>query len=425
MTAFTRVQYGSTMALLRSPLTTSRVASHLRQWGWRLVFDLTGGLSVSGPLPTGPAIVTPNHQSHADSAAIIAAIPASQRPVMAAAADYWYSTWWKRTVASTSVGVLPVYRQKTGAYAALQSAVGPVLAEDRIVVIFPEGTRATTDEMGKFQTGAVRLAKDLEVPIIPAAILGTRDVLPKNGRFRLRPIEIRFDAPFVPPEPITTARTARLASEGLRERITDMRGGAIKEVVSPIWRGVSTLAGKPAGLAIAFGWGFVEAISSPLIGELEIAAIGASVPRSTVAHSVAVCAGSVAGVSTHVWLRRKGVNPPLPLVTVRMRTASAALVAKRGSSAVWAHSFSGMPLKAYAEAVAATRIPIRRIAAVTAVEGAGRMLSVGLMGAATSHLLQKQARRVWGRWMLVDLVVWGVAQHKVNSFWSDSATRRS
>jgi len=49
------------------------------------------------------------------------------------------------------------------------------------VLFFPEGTRSETNEMNSFQNGAFKLAISEKVPVLPIAISGTRDAIPKGG----------------------------------------------------------------------------------------------------------------------------------------------------------------------------------------------------------------------------------------------------
>jgi 1-acyl-sn-glycerol-3-phosphate acyltransferase len=49
------------------------------------------------------------------------------------------------------------------------------------VLFFPEGTRSETDVMNPFQSGAFKLALSEKLPILPIAIRGTRDAIPKGG----------------------------------------------------------------------------------------------------------------------------------------------------------------------------------------------------------------------------------------------------
>jgi 1-acyl-sn-glycerol-3-phosphate acyltransferase len=49
------------------------------------------------------------------------------------------------------------------------------------VLLFPEGTRSASGELQPFKDGAFRLALDARVPVIPVAIAGTHESLPKHG----------------------------------------------------------------------------------------------------------------------------------------------------------------------------------------------------------------------------------------------------
>ena len=53
------------------------------------------------------------------------------------------------------------------------------------LVVFPEGARSWTGEMGTFKRGAYRLAVEFGLPVVPLTIDGAFDVLP---RFKLLPV---------------------------------------------------------------------------------------------------------------------------------------------------------------------------------------------------------------------------------------------
>ncbi|MBN2097791.1 MAG: 1-acyl-sn-glycerol-3-phosphate acyltransferase [Candidatus Omnitrophica bacterium] len=57
------------------------------------------------------------------------------------------------------------------------------LKNDISVVFFPEGTRSATGKIGEFQNGAFKLAIQEQKPILPIAISGTRDAIPKGSWF--------------------------------------------------------------------------------------------------------------------------------------------------------------------------------------------------------------------------------------------------
>jgi 1-acyl-sn-glycerol-3-phosphate acyltransferase len=197
-------------------MTATRITSVLRHWLWRAVCGLSGGLTVTGRWQaSGGCVVVANHASHADTAVLLAALPAKAQPVFAAAADYWFDVPVRRFVAGSLAGILPVRRSGGDTYAQLLAAARPALKAGRTVVIYPEGTRSTDGEVGEFHSGALRLARDCGVPIVPVAVLGTAEVLPKGASFISHaPMQVRVG---VPVDPNSTS------APGLRAQVMALR----------------------------------------------------------------------------------------------------------------------------------------------------------------------------------------------------------
>ena len=163
-------------------MTANRVSSVLRHWLWGGVRCFGRADRHGSVARLGGCVIVANHSSHADTAALLAALPPAAQPVFGAAADYWFDVPVRRFVATSLAGILPV-RRSGDAYAALLAAARPALKAGRTVVIYPEGTRSTNGSIGEFRSGAMRLARDCGVPVVPVALTGTADVLPKDGSY--------------------------------------------------------------------------------------------------------------------------------------------------------------------------------------------------------------------------------------------------
>nr|WP_242436878.1 1-acyl-sn-glycerol-3-phosphate acyltransferase [Streptomyces sp. CB02488] len=120
----------------------SRCTAVLRRALWWTVLSLTGGVERRGRLPRGGCVVVANHSSHADTAALLAALDARHGPAIGAAADYWFASPWRRRICRRLAAGFPV-RRGGGGMDDLLSMAGE-LRGGRAVVLFPEGTRART-----------------------------------------------------------------------------------------------------------------------------------------------------------------------------------------------------------------------------------------------------------------------------------------
>ncbi|MBA7519267.1 Bifunctional protein Aas [subsurface metagenome] len=89
------------------------------------------------------------------------------------------------------------------------------------LVVFPEGTRSVTGELGVFKLGVFSLAIKAGVEIVPVAIQGTRELMPK-GSFYINPcpVSIRVDSS-IPTASLTRKNKQEIATR-VRARVTAM-----------------------------------------------------------------------------------------------------------------------------------------------------------------------------------------------------------
>lgn len=166
----------------------------------RIMFKVYCPLTISGRenLPEPPFIICSNHASHLDSAMLMAATGFPfQKIGLIAAKDYFFDTS-HRFYLHFMMNLVPIARG-TGSRALKDSIIACrsfLESGGYALIIYPEGTRSITGEMVRFKEGAAILAHDLDIPMVPACVLGSDHSLPK-GAYMIRPhdIAVRFGKP--------------------------------------------------------------------------------------------------------------------------------------------------------------------------------------------------------------------------------------
>ena len=161
--------------------------------------------------PDTPQVIVGNHQSWFDVPAVASRIPKSFHFIAKKELESVpvFGRAWQ------SAGHISIDRtDRESAIRSLERAGRQLREEGSAVVIFPEGTRADSDDLKEFKKGAFMLALHSGVPIVPFGVAGTRRALPR-GRWRLRrgPIIVRFG------EPIPTDAMRPEDREALTERV--------------------------------------------------------------------------------------------------------------------------------------------------------------------------------------------------------------
>lgn len=96
------------------------------------------------------------------------------------------------------------------------------LREGEIVVVYPEATISRSFELKEFKTGAVRMAVDARVPIIPSIVWGAQRQWTKGGPRQMGrkhfPIFVRYGEKFT----VTADESVEDATHRLRDAMTDL-----------------------------------------------------------------------------------------------------------------------------------------------------------------------------------------------------------
>lgn len=89
------------------------------------------------------------------------------------------------------VGHIFVNRSNTKESLASINQAKKYITNGTSIIFFPEGTRSKSGELGRFKKGAFRFAQELNLPLLPVTIKGTREILP-SGTIDLKPGKVEM-----------------------------------------------------------------------------------------------------------------------------------------------------------------------------------------------------------------------------------------
>jgi 1-acyl-sn-glycerol-3-phosphate acyltransferase len=166
---------------LRGRLTVEACDLRLRDWSSRLIARTEVELDVSGleHVPRDRAcLLMSNHQSYADIPICYATFPGTLR--MVAKAELFRVPIWGRAMRDAGFVAVDRSGDRQSAVASMRSA-REALARGINIWIAPEGTRSPDGRIGRFKKGGFLLALDSGAPIVPLAIDGSKEVIPKHS----------------------------------------------------------------------------------------------------------------------------------------------------------------------------------------------------------------------------------------------------
>ena len=151
----------------------------VRNWAKRLLFMAGAKVTVTGRenIPEGrPSVFASNHQSFFDILVLLAHL---DKP--------------HAILSKASIGKVPlirlwmkeircVYVDRSDMKAGIEAInkMIDVIGDGYSAIIFPEGTRSKTGEVGEFKGGAFKVAQKTGAPVIPVALDGTGALFERN-----------------------------------------------------------------------------------------------------------------------------------------------------------------------------------------------------------------------------------------------------
>jgi 1-acyl-sn-glycerol-3-phosphate acyltransferase len=176
--------------------------------------------------PKRPYVVMANHASMIDIWAVFVGVPVPLR-----------------FIAKKQLGAIPLFgwamragrfifidRQNAASARRSIEEAARRIKSGQSVVIFPEGTRTRDGSLGAFKKGGFHLAIDSSADIVPVAIRGSRELMPR-GSALIRAGHVRLELG----EPISTAGLGPADRDALvvrvRDKVAEMLG---ESAVSPV-----------------------------------------------------------------------------------------------------------------------------------------------------------------------------------------------
>ena len=169
----------------------------------------------------GPYIFMVNHQGSYDIFSILGYLPfqfkwLAKKELFSIPVLGW---------GMTAVGYISIDRAGTRETVEAMNRAARKIREGMSVVIFPEGSRSPDGFIQPFKKGGFTLAIKSKVPIVPMAIAGSREIIPK-GKMKVNPGDIRIRIG----QPIETEDCSMKDRTSLMERVSEAITGQFRMI---------------------------------------------------------------------------------------------------------------------------------------------------------------------------------------------------
>ena len=188
--AMARITAPSLVELARGKLDRDSIDDRARWFGRRVVELLEIDLRVTGAeLVQGDRayVYMSNHQSHLDIPVLYATLPSPTIRMLAKKELFAIPVWGAALRAAEFVEVDRSDHRR--AVHSIEHA-GELVRDGVSIWLAPEGTRSRDGRIGPLKKGGFHLARDTQTAIVPVAIRGTIDILPRGARTMRRGMRV-------------------------------------------------------------------------------------------------------------------------------------------------------------------------------------------------------------------------------------------
>ena len=141
---------------------------------------------------SGGLIIASNHVSYLDPAVLVASL--NRKIYFIAKKEVFKNTFV--SFIFKNLNAISVDRGNADILA-FKKAIN-ILREEKVLGIFPEGTRSSNGELQELKLGAIKIAMKTGVPILPVGIIGTHKIYPRGIKFPIlfkNKIFVKYGAP--------------------------------------------------------------------------------------------------------------------------------------------------------------------------------------------------------------------------------------
>ena len=186
-------------------------------------------------IPPGVCLFVANHTSSADAPAVVGAIPRRIAVILKASLFKWPIVGQ----AFSAAHFIPVNRTKHDSAIASVERATETLRAGLSFLVYPEGTRSPDGRLQRFKKGAVMMAINAGVPIVPMVCSGAHRIMEKRSLV-IHPGEIVVE--FL--EPIDSSKYSMEQRDILNEKIRDAMAAALPPEQRPTGVQVAVAEGE-------------------------------------------------------------------------------------------------------------------------------------------------------------------------------------
>ncbi len=142
-----------------------------QMWATRVICGMQPRVQGMENLPDAPVVLCPKHQSTWETYAMPVMMPRALCYVFKK--ELLWVPFFGWAIGMTRM--IPIDRSKRGEAFNRVATIGlERFKEGRWIIMFPEGTRIPRGQVGKYKSGAARIAVETHAPIVPIAVTSAR-----------------------------------------------------------------------------------------------------------------------------------------------------------------------------------------------------------------------------------------------------------